>query len=128
MHGRSRMSPNCRRGKTTALTGASAGKPLSQVGKPENARSARGRLVSAGYHEIDGFRPLALLIGLDVKGDPLPFVEGFQSRTFHGGDVHEHIASTVIRFDKSVSAFAIEEFDRSGHCHRENSYPVVARH
>src|SRR5580692_2790397 len=44
-----------------------------------------------------------------------------------GGDVHEHIASAVIRFDKSVSAFAVEEFDRTGHCHRENSYPVVVR-
>src|ERR1700680_5017629 len=42
------------------------------------------------------------------------------------GNMHEHIATAVIRLDESVSALAIKEFDRA-HCHRETPFPVVAR-
>src|SRR5882672_7438194 len=89
--------------------------------------STRSTTASTRQHEIDGFRPFALLVGLDIKRDPLPFAEGLQSGVLHRRDMHEYVAPAVVRFYEAVSAFAIEEFDRAGHCHRENSCPVLAR-
>src|ERR1700704_4943725 len=74
---------------------------------------------SARDDEVDGLRPLALLVGLHIEGDALALVEQFQTRALHRCDVNKHVASAVVRLDEAIAAFAIEEFDRSGHCHRE---------
>src|ERR1700728_2809382 len=80
----------------------------------------------AGNNEVDGFRALALLVGLDLEGDALSFKQRFQSGALHGSDVHEHISPAVIRFNEAVAALAIEKFDRTGHCHRATPSPVLA--
>src|SRR5262249_26994048 len=59
----------------------------------------------------------------DLERNPLTLVQRLQSRLLDGGDVHEHVAAAVIRLDESVSAFTVEEFDRTGHRHRDNSSP-----
>src|SRR5271170_1989698 len=82
---------------------------------------------ASGHHEVHRLRPFAFLVGFDIEGDPLAFVQDLESRLLDSGDVHEDIASAVIRFDKPVSTLAIEEFDRTGHRHRETPLPVVAR-
>src|SRR5436305_8895590 len=74
---------------------------------------------SAGDDDIDSLRPLALLGGRDVEADALTFVECLQSGALDRGDVNEDIAPAVVGLDESVTALAIEEFDRTGLCHRE---------
>ena len=63
--------------------------------------------------EVDGLRTLALLVGLDVEGDALSFGQRLQPGPLDGGDVHEHVASAVVRLDEAVAALAIEELDRT---------------
>src|SRR5215831_15984688 len=83
-------------------------------------RSDRSRETSsAGDDEIDSLRPLALLVGLDVEADALTFVERFQAGALDRGDVNEDVATAVVRLDEAITALAIEELDRTGHCHRE---------
>src|SRR5215831_12135669 len=98
------------------------GNRATTKGSPLRPNSASTR-----QHEIDGFWPFALLVGLDIKRDPLPFDERLQSGVLHRGDMHEYVAPAVVRLYEAVSAFTIEELDRAAHCHRENSCPVVAR-
>src|SRR5215471_3667722 len=80
-------------------------------------------LVSTGDDQVYRLRPLAFLVGLDIERDALPLGQRLQSGALNGGDMHEYVPPAVIRLDETISALAIEEFDRTGHCHRENSYP-----
>src|SRR5262249_1829896 len=69
-----------------------------------------------------------LLVGFDVRCDPLPFTECFQSGVLHRRDVNEHVvAVAVIRLYEAVSALSVEEFDRAGHCYREIPVPWLRR-
>src|SRR6266508_1767799 len=93
-----------------------------------NMRGAEGSPArkSACNDEVDGFGALALLVGLDIKGNALSFGQCFEPGPLDGGDVHEHVAPPVIRLDEAVAALGIEELDRTCHRHRETPFPVVA--
>src|SRR5712691_3892502 len=84
------------------------------------------RRTSAGDDEVDGLRAFALLVGLDVEGDALPLGQRLEAGALDGGDVHEHVASAVVRLDEAVAALGVEELDRTCHGHRETPFPVVA--
>src|SRR5215470_15886080 len=86
---------------------------------PCSAKRSSRETSSAGDDEIDSLRPLALLVGLDVEADALAFVERLQAGALDRGDVNEDVTTAVVRLDESITAFAIEELDRTGHCHRE---------
>src|SRR5882724_5429593 len=88
--------------------------------------ATRGARRSTRDDEIDGFRALALLVGLDVEGDALSLVQRLEPGALDGGDVHENVAPTVVRFDEAVAALGVEEFDDTCHGHRETPFPVVA--
>src|SRR5258706_47571 len=81
---------------------------------------------SAGDDEVDGFRALALLVGLDVEGEALPLAQRFEPGLLDRGDVHEHVAATVVGLDEAVAALGVEKLDRTCHGHRETPFPVVA--
>src|SRR5262249_32587294 len=68
---------------------------------------------------------LALFVGLDFEADTLPFVERLESGALDCGDVHEHVASTVVGLDEAVTPLAVEEFDRTAHCHWEAPFPNI---
>src|SRR5882724_9349327 len=87
--------------------------------------ATRGARRSTRDDEIDGFRALALLVGLDVEGDALSLVQRLEPGALDGGDVHEDIAPAVVRFDEAVAAFGVEELDDTCHGHRETPFPVV---
>src|SRR5580658_9277358 len=77
----------------------------------------------AGNYQIHRFGTLALLVGLNIKTDPLTLVQHLEPRPLDSRDVYEHVAPAVVRLDKAVSSLAVEEFDRTGHGHRESSSP-----
>src|SRR5690348_2983297 len=81
---------------------------------------------SAAHHEIDRFRSLALLVGLDIEADALPFVEALQSGRLDRRDVDEHVAPAVVRFDEAVTTLAIEELDHALLRHRETPTRTAA--
>src|SRR5262245_823466 len=81
---------------------------------------------SAGDDEVDGLRPLALLVGLDVEGNALPLGQRLQAGALDRGDVHEHVAPAVIGLDETIAALGIEELDGTCHRHREAPIPMVA--
>src|SRR5882757_1607122 len=81
---------------------------------------------SAGDDQIHRLRAFALLVGLDFELNPLSFVERFQSGLLDRGDVHEHIASAIVRLDEAVATLAIEELDRTTVCHRQTPSPANA--
>src|SRR6185312_12687329 len=87
---------------------------------------ARRRLRSTGHNQIDGLRPLALLVGLHIELDVLPFVQALETGLLDCGDVNEHIASAIVGLDESVAPLPVEELDRTGHCHRETPSPNIA--
>ena len=58
----------------------------------------RGR--SAGNHQVHRLGSLALLVGLDIEVDALAFIERLQAGTLDRRDVHEYVASTVVRLMK----------------------------
>src|SRR5262249_49654140 len=74
---------------------------------------------SAGDDEIDSLRPLARLVGLGVGADALTLRGCLQPGALARRDVHEDVATAVVRLDEAVAALAIEELDRTGLCHRE---------
>jgi hypothetical protein len=74
-------------------------------------------VVSASNDEIYGLGTLAFLVGLHVEADALPLNKRFQPRTFNGGNVNKHVAAAIVWLDEAVTAFPVEEFDRTGHCH-----------
>src|SRR5437667_3385765 len=80
----------------------------------------------AGDDEVDGFRTLALLVGLDVEGEALSLAQRFEPGLLNRGDVHKHVAATVVGLDETVAALGVEELDRTCHGHRETPFPVVA--
>src|SRR5215813_10364361 len=94
--------------------GAGEDNPSLRVGRAMSEPAA-----SARDDEVDGLRPLALLVGLHVEADALAFVERFQAGPLHRSNVHEYVAPAVVRLDEAIAAFAIKELDRTGHCHRE---------
>jgi hypothetical protein len=63
--------------------------------------------------QIDGFRPFAFLVGFDIEGDPLTFVQSVETRLFDGRDMDENIATAIVGFDKAVSLVGVEKFDGS---------------
>src|SRR5262245_751548 len=79
----------------------------------------------AGDDKVDRFRALAFFIRLDVERKTLSFVQRLETCTFDRGDVHEHIAPTILGLDESVTALGIEELDGTCICHRETPFPVV---
>src|SRR2546421_835919 len=88
----------------------------SRVSSQQSTRSARD-------HQVHGLRALALLVRLDVERDALTFVERFLPGVFHRRDVHEHVASAIVRLDEAVAALAVEELDHSTLRHREAPFP-----
>src|ERR1700731_772898 len=90
------------------------------------APTRRGNVTLSSDDEIDRFRTLALLVGLDIEADALGFDQRFQPRTFNSGNVHENVAAAVVGLDETVAAFAVEELDRTTHCHRATPSPVDA--
>src|ERR1043166_2143520 len=80
---------------------------------------------SAGDNEVDRLGSLAFLVGLDVEADALPFVERLEPGALHRGDVHEHVASTIVGFDEAVAPLAVEELDGPAHCHWEAPFPNI---
>src|ERR1700686_2224708 len=82
------------------------------------APTRRGNVTSSGDDEIDRFRALALLVGLDIEADALALDQRFQPSAFNSGDVHEYVAAAVVGLDETVAAFTVEELDRTTHCHR----------
>src|ERR1700738_2114097 len=81
----------------------------------------------AGDHEVHRLGALALFIGLDVEADALPFVERLEPGALDRGDVHEHVASTIVGLDEAVAPLAVEELDRAAHCHWEAPFPNIPR-
>src|SRR6202158_6035616 len=81
---------------------------------------------SAGDHQVHGFGAFALLVRFDVEADLLSLVQTLKPSLFHGGDVDEHIAPSIVRFHKAIAAFAVEEFHNASLRHRENSSPRTA--
>src|SRR4051812_25652376 len=79
-------------------------------------------------HQVHGFRALALLVRLDLETDTLSFGQILQARALHRRDVHEHVASTVVRLDEAVAALTIEELDCPSHGHRETPPPQCFLH
>src|SRR5258708_26551586 len=75
---------------------------------------------------MDRLGALALLVGLHLERDVLPLGQRFEPGALHGRDVHEHVAPAVIGLDEAVAALGVEEFDGTGHGHRETPLPVVA--
>src|SRR5476651_2736027 len=73
----------------------------------------------AGNDQVHGFRAFALFIRFDVEADLLPLVQALEACLFDGRDVHEHVASAVVRFHKAVAALAIEELHNASLRHRE---------
>ena len=63
--------------------------------------------------QFPGRRLAVLSIGNDLKKELLPLVESMQSCTFHGADMHEHIAAAVIGLDESIALSAIEPLHSS---------------
>jgi hypothetical protein len=74
-------------------------------------------VVSASDDEIYGLGTLAFLIGFHVEADALPLNKRFQPCTFNGGNMNKHVAAAIVWLDEAVTAFPVEEFDRTGHCH-----------
>src|SRR6185295_6705407 len=77
----------------------------------------------AGHDQVDGRRTLALLVGLDVEVDALAFVERFQAGALDRRDVHEHVATAVVRLDEAVATLRVEELDDTTLRHREAPLP-----
>src|ERR1700689_1256506 len=102
------------------------GRAAARYFATRRAPTRRGNVTLSSDDEIDRFRTLALLVGLDIKADALALDQRFQPRTFNSGNVHEHIAAAVVGLDESVAAFAVEELDRTPHCHRATPSPVDA--
>src|SRR5471032_3068330 len=91
------------------------------------ARTPLARSATLSSHDqIHSLRSFALFIGFDVEADLLTFVQTFKSGLLHGGDVHEHVASAIVRFYKAVAAFAVEEFYNASLRHRETPSPRTA--
>src|SRR5215213_9658655 len=110
-----------------SFTGAAAGGRVDHGRSSSHALKAKAcARSSAGDDKVHGLWPLALLVGLDFKLDSLSFIERLQSSLLDRGDVHEHIASAIVRFDKAVAAFTVEELDRTAHGHRKLPPPAKA--
>src|SRR5271156_1902746 len=102
------------------------GRAAARYCATRRAPTRRGNVTSSGDDEIDRFRALTLLVGLDIEADALTLDQRFQPRTFNSGDVHEHVAAAVVGLDETVAAFAVEELDRTTHCHRVTPSPADA--
>src|ERR1700726_18148 len=110
----------------TQCNGSGFGRAAARYCAPRRAPTRRGNVTSSGDDEIDRFWALALLVGLDIEADALTLDQRFQPRTFNSGNVHEHVAAAVVGLDETVAAFAVEELDRTTHCHRATPSPVDA--
>src|SRR5215212_10186241 len=71
------------------------------------------RLRSAGDDQVHGLGAFALLVRLNVEREALTFVQRFHAGALDCRDVHEHVASAVVRLDEPVAAFAVEELYHS---------------
>src|ERR1044071_3413878 len=76
------------------------------------------RSKSTGNTQVARLGAFALFVGLALELYPLSFVQRLQAGVFDRSDVHEYIASTIVRLDEAVATLAVEEFDRTGHRHR----------
>src|SRR6202035_1691202 len=56
---------------------------------------------------------LTLIVRLDLIAYALPFVQGLQARALDRCDMHENIASAVVRFYKAITLVRVKEFDCS---------------
>src|ERR1700676_5038301 len=92
------------------------GRAAARYCAARRAATPRSDVTSSGDDEIDRFRPPTLLFGLDLEADALTLDQRFQPSAFNSGDVHEHVAAAVVGLDETVTAFAIEELDRTTHC------------
>src|SRR3569623_1009696 len=74
---------------------------------------------ASAHDEIDRLRTLALLVGLDIESDALPFVEALEAGRLDRRDMHEYVTSAVVRLDEAVTALTVEELDHALLRHRE---------
>src|SRR5262249_27191045 len=58
-----------------------------------------------GDDEIYGLGAFAFLIGLDIEGDPLSFIQRFEPGPLDRRDMHENVTPPVIRLDEAVATF-----------------------
>ncbi len=65
---------------------------------------------SAGDLQIDGLRALATTIRFRVEAYLLVFRQSRQAGSLNGGNMHEDIGATVVRFDEAEALIGIEEF------------------
>src|SRR5665213_374983 len=101
---------------------AAAGKRPAAVGfqalwRMAHATGVRIR-VSSAHDQIDRLGPFALLVGFDIEADLLAFIQALHSGCFDRGDVHEHIARAVVRFDETISSLRIKKLNDSSLRHR----------
>jgi len=75
---------------------------------------------STGNDQVYSFRPFAFFVGLDVKTDPLSFVQTFQSGLLYCSDMNEYVAAAVVRFNEAVASFAVKELHNTRLRHRES--------
>src|SRR6185295_43305 len=94
----------------------------TQAGQDAGMRVRQCRS-SASDDQIHSLWAFALLVGLDFKLNSLSFGQRLQSSVLDGGDVHEDIASAIVRLDEAVPALAIEELDRTTHGHLQTPSP-----
>src|SRR5262245_10903084 len=87
-----------------------------------NAPAARPRS-SARNDEVYGLGAFAFLIGLNIEGDTLSFVQRFEPGPLDRRDVNENVTPPVIRLDEAVATFGIEELHRTCHCHWDTPNP-----
>src|SRR5581483_7642740 len=74
--------------------------------------------------KVHRFRAFAFLVGFDVEADALTFVQSLEARLFDRGNVHEHVASAVVRLDEAVTPLRIEELHNPSLRHRETPLPA----
>src|SRR5262245_49600195 len=85
----------------------------------------RGR--SAGDDEVYGLGAVAFLVGPDREGDAFALSQRLEPGPFDRSDMHEHLATTVIRLDEAIAALGIEELNGTCHCHWDAPNPKCRR-
>ena len=71
------------------------------------------RSSSALQLQLHSFWALTFFVRFNFVADPLAFIESLQAGLFQRGDMHENVASAVVRLDESISFVGIEKLDRA---------------
>jgi len=65
-------------------------------------------LARSGFEDVPSLR--ALLTLLDLELDALAFGQALEAMTLDGGEMHEHIVTTVILGDEAKALFIVKPF------------------